>query len=142
MSAVAQARTTGPSRVSGRNVRERACSSSSGLRSAWQLGASLAFLSLSALTGSRAGRRATNPPAAAQRRRSSDAEALRREAQIEAREQAVRLRATIEAELATTAAPRWMKIEERLLATEDEIDRKLTEIEPARAGDRRPRDPR
>ncbi len=90
------------------------------------LGASLAFLSLYALTGSRL--------AAARRTRQlllseakNDAEALRREAQIEAREDAVRMRATIEEEVATRRSD-TIKIEERLLAKEDDIDRKLTEM--------------
>jgi ribonuclease Y len=90
------------------------------------LGASLAFLSLYALTGSRL--------AAARRTRQlllseakNDAEALRREAQIEAREEAVRMRATIEEEVATRRSE-TIKIEERLLAKEDDIDRKLTEM--------------
>ena len=90
------------------------------------LGASLAFLSLYALTGSRL--------AAARRTRQlllseakNDAEALRREAQIEAREDAVRMRATIEEEVATRRSE-TIKIEERLLAKEDDMDRKLTEM--------------
>ena len=75
------------------------------------LGASLAFLSLYALTGSRL--------AAARRTRQlllseakTDADALRREAQIEAREEAVRLRATIEEEVASRRSE-TIKIEER-----------------------------
>ncbi len=90
------------------------------------LGASLAFLSLYALTGSRL--------AAARRTRQlllteakTDADALRREAQIEAREEAVQLRATIEEEVASRRSE-TIKIEERVLAKEDEIDRKLTEL--------------
>ncbi|HUK95273.1 MAG TPA: ribonuclease Y [Gaiellaceae bacterium] len=90
------------------------------------LGASLAFLSLYALTGSRL--------AAARRTRQlllseakTDADALRREAQIEAREEAVRLRAGIEEEVAARRSD-TIKIEERVLAKEDEIDRKLTEL--------------
>ena len=90
------------------------------------LGASLAFLSLYALTGSRL--------AAARRTRQlliseakTDADALRREAQIEAREDAVRQRASLEEEVAARRSEA-MKIEERLLAKEDEIDRKLTEM--------------
>ena len=90
------------------------------------LGVSLAFLSLYALTGSRL--------AAARRTRQlllteakTDADALRRETQIEAREEAVRLRATIEEEVASRRSE-TIKIEERLLAKEDEIDRKMTEM--------------
>jgi ribonuclease Y len=55
------------------------------------------------------------------------AEAVRREAQIEAREQAVQLRAEIDAELADRRES-VLKIEERVLAKEEEIERKLVEL--------------
>ena len=56
-----------------------------------------------------------------------DAEALRREAQIEGREQAVRLRAEIEQEVQERRAE-VIKAEERVLAKEGEADRRLTEL--------------
>jgi ribonucrease Y len=56
-----------------------------------------------------------------------DAEATRREAQIETREQAVQLRAEVEAEL-RERRDAIVKIEERVLAKEEEIDDKLTEF--------------
>jgi ribonucrease Y len=56
-----------------------------------------------------------------------DAEALRREAELEAREQAVKLRAEIDAELSERRESA-MKIEERVLAREDEMERKLVEL--------------
>src|SRR5581483_1133384 len=56
-----------------------------------------------------------------------DAEALRREAQIEAREVAVQMRAEIDRELADRREA-VLKIEERLLAKEEEIERKLVEL--------------
>src|SRR5213596_1026387 len=90
------------------------------------LGASLAFLSLYALTGSRlAAARRTRQLLISEARR--EAEALRREAQIEAREETVRLRAEIEQEVAQRRGE-MIKIEERLLAKEEDIDRKLTEL--------------
>jgi ribonucrease Y len=54
----------------------------------------------------------------------TEAEALRREAQIEAREEAVRLRSEVEEELRERRA-QILKIEERVLANEEEVDRKL-----------------
>src|SRR5213596_3595235 len=90
------------------------------------LGASLAFLSLYALTGSRlAAARRTRQLLISEARR--EAEALRREAQIEAREETVRLRAEIEQEVARRRGE-ILKIEERVLAKEEDIDRKLTEF--------------
>src|SRR5256714_7047568 len=90
------------------------------------LGASLAFLSLYALTGSRlAAARRTRQLLVSEARR--EAEALRREAQIEAREETVRLRAEIEQEVAQRRGE-MIKIEERVLAKEEDIDRKLTEL--------------
>jgi ribonucrease Y len=56
-----------------------------------------------------------------------DAEATRREAAIEAREQAIRLRGDVETEL-RERRDEVVKIEERVLAKEDDIDRKLTEL--------------
>ena len=56
-----------------------------------------------------------------------EAEALRREAQIESREQAVQLRAKIDAELADRRES-VLKIEERVLAKEEEIERKLVDL--------------
>ena len=52
---------------------------------------------------------------------------LRREAQIEAREESVRLRADVEQEVAERRSE-ILKIEERVLAKEEDIDRKLTEL--------------
>src|SRR5690242_4228969 len=56
-----------------------------------------------------------------------DAEATRREAGIEAREQAVKLRADLESEL-RERRDAVVKIEERVIAQEDDIARKLTEL--------------
>ena len=56
-----------------------------------------------------------------------EAEALRRETQIEAREQAVQLRAEIDTELADRRES-VLKIEERVLAKEEEIERKLLDL--------------
>src|SRR5438132_13594066 len=57
-----------------------------------------------------------------------EAEAVRREAQIEAREQAVQLRAQIDAELADRRGS-VLKIEERMLAKEEEIEGKLVDLQ-------------
>ncbi|HEV7640111.1 MAG TPA: ribonuclease Y [Gaiellaceae bacterium] len=56
-----------------------------------------------------------------------DAEVMRREGGIEAREQAVKLRAELEAEL-RERRDQVVKIEERVISKEDDIDRKLTEL--------------
>ncbi|HEU5362235.1 MAG TPA: ribonuclease Y [Gaiellaceae bacterium] len=56
-----------------------------------------------------------------------EAEATRREAAVEAREQAVKVRAELEEEL-RERRDAVMKVEERALAKEDDIDRKLTEL--------------
>jgi ribonuclease Y len=89
-------------------------------------GAALAFIALYALTGSRlAAARRTRQLLLTEARR--DADAMRREAQIEVREQSVKLRADVEQEVAERRAE-MIKIEERVLAKEDEIDRKLTEL--------------
>ncbi|MGI8861583.1 MAG: Rnase Y domain-containing protein, partial [Gaiellaceae bacterium] len=55
------------------------------------------------------------------------AEAVRREAQVDAREQTVQLRSEIEAEIQDRRL-QIVKIEERVLQTEEEIDAKLTEL--------------
>jgi ribonucrease Y len=55
------------------------------------------------------------------------ADAIRREAQVEAREEALKLRAEVEQEVRDKRAE-IIKIEERVLAKEEEIDRKLTEF--------------
>ena len=56
-----------------------------------------------------------------------DAEVTRREAGIEVREHAVKLRADLEAEL-RERRDEVVKIEERVIAKEDDIDRKLTDL--------------
>jgi ribonucrease Y len=56
-----------------------------------------------------------------------DAEATRREAAIEVREQAIKLRADLEAEL-RERRDAVLKVEERAEAKEDDLDRKLTEL--------------
>ncbi|HVD66977.1 MAG TPA: ribonuclease Y [Gaiellaceae bacterium] len=56
------------------------------------------------------------------------AEAIRREAQVEAREEALKLRADVDRELQGKRAE-IIKIEERVVTKEEEIDRKLTEFE-------------
>src|SRR5918995_2404989 len=55
------------------------------------------------------------------------AEAIRREAQVEAREEALKLRAEVDQEVRDKRAE-IIKIEERVLAKEEDIDRKLTEF--------------
>jgi len=90
------------------------------------VGAGGALLTLRLLAGSRV--------EAARRTRTllldearSEAESTRREAAIEAREQAVKLRAEFESEL-RERRDEVLKIEERVSASEDDIDRKLTEL--------------
>jgi ribonuclease Y len=61
------------------------------------------------------------------------AEALRREAQLEVREQELKLRAGVEHELRDKRAE-IVKVEERVLAKEEEIDRKLSEFERREQG--------
>jgi ribonuclease Y len=56
-----------------------------------------------------------------------EAEAIGREAQVDAREQAVQLRAEIEAEVQDRRL-QIVKIEERVLQKEEEIDEKLTDL--------------
>ncbi len=90
------------------------------------IGVGVAFLSLYAFTGSRlAAARRTRQLLVTEARR--DAEALKREAQIAAREESVRIRAEIEEEVAARRSE-TIKIEERILAKEEEIDGKLTEL--------------
>jgi ribonucrease Y len=60
-------------------------------------------------------------------------EALRREAQLEAKEEALKQRAQVEHELRDKRAE-IVKIEERVLTKEEEIDRKLTEFERREQG--------
>ena len=62
-----------------------------------------------------------------------DAEAVRREAHVEAREQAIKLRAEVEHELRDKRSE-VAKIEERVITKEEEIDGKLTEIERREQG--------
>jgi ribonuclease Y len=57
-----------------------------------------------------------------------EAEALRREAQVDAREQAVQLRSEIESEVQGRRI-QIVKIEERVLQKETEVDAKLSELE-------------
>jgi ribonucrease Y len=98
----------------------------------------VAGLALGAFAGTRllAGRRLT--AAEGEQRRLTaearrEADALRREAQVEAREQALKLRADIEQELKDRRAE-IIKIEERVLVKEEDIDRKLTELERREQG--------
>ena len=85
-----------------------------------------ALLILRMVSGSRldAGRRTRDLILEDARR---DADATRREGQIEAREQTVKLRAELEAEL-RGRRDEVVKVEERVLAKEEEIDKKLTEL--------------
>ena len=69
-----------------------------------------------------------------------DAEAVRREAQVEAREQAVALRSEIESEVQDRRG-QIAKIEERVLQKELDVDARLTSS-TARAGARGPRSAR
>ena len=62
-----------------------------------------------------------------------DAEATRREAQVEAREQALRLRAEVEQELKDKRAE-IAKIEERVVTKDEESDRRLVELERREQG--------
>jgi ribonuclease Y len=101
------------------------------------VGVGLAFLSLYAFAGSRlAAARRTRQLLVSEAKRESDvmrreaqseADALRREGQIEAREASVRLRTEIEQEVAERRTE-ILKIEERVLAKEEDIDQKLTEL--------------
>jgi ribonuclease Y len=90
------------------------------------IGVGVAFLSLYAFTGSRlAAARRTRQLLVTEARQ--DAEALKREAQIAAREESIRIRAEIEEEVAARRSE-TIKIEERILSKEEEIDGKLTEL--------------
>ena len=101
------------------------------------VGAGIAFLSLYAFTGSRlaAARRtrqlllteAKREADSLRRDAQSEADVIKRESQIEAREESVRLRASVESEVGERRAE-ILKIEERVLAKEEDIDRKLTEL--------------
>ncbi len=101
------------------------------------VGAGITFLSLYAFTGSRlaAARRtrqlllteARREADALRRDAQSEADAIKRESQIEAREESVRLRSDVETEISERRAE-MLKIEERVLAKEEDIDRKLTEL--------------
>jgi ribonucrease Y len=101
------------------------------------VGAGLAFLSLYAFAGSRlaAARRtrqllvtdAKREADAMRREAQSESDALRREGQIEAREASVKLRGEIEQEVAERRTE-MLKLEERVLAKEEDIDTKLTEL--------------
>ncbi|MDQ2984832.1 MAG: ribonuclease Y [Actinomycetota bacterium] len=90
------------------------------------IGAALAYVALYAQTGTRlAAARRTRTLLLAEARREADA--LRREAQIEAREQSVKFRADVEQQIAERRAE-MIKIEERVVSKEEDIDRKLTEL--------------
>src|SRR5215213_6455325 len=89
-------------------------------------GAGVAFLSLYAFAGSRlAAARRTRQLLVTEAKREADA--LRREAQIEAREESIRLRAEIEQEVAGRRTE-MLSLEELVVAKEEDIDRKLTEL--------------
>ena len=62
-----------------------------------------------------------------------EADAVRREAEIAAREDAVGIRAQLDAEVSEHRT-RTVKVEERVLAKEEEIDRKLTELARSEQG--------
>jgi len=89
-------------------------------------GIGVAFTGLRLLSGSRleAARRTRTMLLDEARR---EVEALRREAQIEAREQSVKMRAEIEEEVRDRRT-QIGKIEERVISKEEEIDQKLTEV--------------
>src|SRR3954463_1117275 len=90
------------------------------------VGAGFAFLSLYAFAGSRlAAARRTRQLLVADAKR--EAEALRREAQIEAREDATGPRAEIK-KGAPGRRTEMLSLEERVVAKEEDIDRKLTEL--------------
>ncbi|HUJ56404.1 MAG TPA: ribonuclease Y [Gaiellaceae bacterium] len=89
-------------------------------------GVALALLAVSVFgtTGVRKARRIRDQLLDDARR---EADAVRREAQVETREQAVRLRGEIDAELSDRRS-QVGKIEERVLAKESEVERKLEEF--------------
>ena len=63
-------------------------------------------------------------------------ESIRREAQLESEGRSLKLRAEVEHELRDKRGD-LVKIEERVVAKEEDIDHQLTEFGPARAGARR-----
>jgi ribonucrease Y len=90
------------------------------------LGAGFAFVSLYAFAGSRlAAARRTRQLLVADAKREADA--LRREAVIEAREESVRLKGEIDGEISERRAE-ILKIEERVVAREEDVESKLTEL--------------
>ena len=112
------------------------------------VGAGVAFLSLYSFAGSRLAaarrtrqllvtdakresdairREAQGEAEALKREAQSEADALRRESQIESREASVRMRTEVEDEV-TGRRAEILKIEERVVAKEEDIDRKLTEL--------------
>jgi ribonuclease Y len=88
------------------------------------VGLSLLAVSVFGTTGVRRARRIRDQLLEDARR---EADAVRREAQVEAREQVVRLRSDVDAELAGRRA-QVLQIEERVLARELEVERKLEEL--------------
>ena len=89
-------------------------------------GAGFAFLSLYAFAGSRLGAaRRTRQLLIVEAKREADA--LRREAQIEAREESVRLRGEIEQEVVGRRAE-MLTLEERVVTKEEDLANKLTEL--------------
>jgi ribonuclease Y len=96
------------------------------------IGALGAFLLLTAFSRSRL-RAATAERSRILADAEREAEAIRREAQVDAREQAVQLRAEIEAEVRDRQL-QIMKIEERILAREEEIQAKLDELDRREQG--------
>ena len=89
-------------------------------------GAGFAFVSLYAFAGSRlAAARRTRQLLVAEAKREADA--LRRETQIEAREESIRLRGEIDQEI-TGRRAEMLTLEERIVAREEDIAGKLTEL--------------
>jgi ribonucrease Y len=89
-------------------------------------GALAAAVGLWAVSGSRL-RRAEEARARLLGDAEREAETLRRESQIEAREESVRLRSEIEAEIRDRRS-QVVKLEERVLQREEEVESKLTEL--------------
>jgi ribonuclease Y len=89
-------------------------------------GALAAAVALWAVSGSRL-RRAEESRAKVLGDAQREAETLRRESQIEAREQSVKLRGEIEAEIRDRRS-QVVKLEERVLQREEEVESKLTEL--------------
>src|SRR5947209_18431594 len=95
-------------------------------------GAAVAFFALHALTGSRlAAARRTRQLLIAEGKR--EAEALRREAQLEAKEEAVKFRSKVERELNERRAE-LLKLEERAATNAEELARRHTELERREQG--------